>query len=249
MSTPAAWSHVGRPAGSGAQWQLLQDRPTVSLRAMYVSWDGESKTQPTSRRVCTSPSRRSVIPMPSPKQVNISSPTLWSATNSSTVSVFLLHLPPAQTAATSVPPASGNAPPQTPRRISAQLAKEIKLKYRAPVVGISIFDQTGCPVDQLNAGEIGTPPHRLLIASEEQFKVFSLPQLKPINKYKLTAHEGARIRCICFGSFNCPISPELLLSLHASSSTKSTRSHGDGDGPANISGRSAVGRKELLIGY
>ncbi|KAH8237824.1 hypothetical protein KR032_002653 [Drosophila birchii] len=177
--------------------------------------------------------------------VNITSPTLWSATNSSTVSVFLLHLPPAQTAATSVPPASGNSPPQTPRRISAQLAKEIQLKHRAPVVGISIFDQAGCPVDQLNAGENGTPPHRLLIASEEQFKVFSLPQLKPINKYKLTAHEGARIRRIHFGSFSCPISPELLQSLNANSPTKSTRSHGDGDGPANISGRSAAGHKEL----
>ncbi|KAH8279621.1 hypothetical protein KR018_008349 [Drosophila ironensis] len=167
--------------------------------------------------------------------VNITSPTLWSATNSSTVSVFLLHLPPAQTAATAVPPASGNAPPQTPRRISAQLAKEIQLKHRAPVVGISIFDQTGCPVDQFGEGVNGTPPHRLLIASEEQFKVFSLPQLKPINKYKLTAHEGARIRRIHFGSFSCRISPELLQSLNAGSPTKSTRSHGEGDGPANTS--------------
>ncbi|EDV30787.1 uncharacterized protein Dana_GF14872, isoform A [Drosophila ananassae] len=176
--------------------------------------------------------------------VNITSPTLWSATNSSTVSVFLLHLPPAQTAATAIPPISGNAPPQTPRRISAQLAKEIQLKHRAPVVGISIFDQTGCPVDQLNPGENGTPPHRLLIASEEQFKVFSLPQLKPINKYKLTANEGARIRRIHFGSFSCRISPELLQSLHAGSPTKSTRSHGEGDGAANISATSG-GRGDL----
>ncbi|XP_017110995.1 lethal(2) giant larvae protein isoform X1 [Drosophila elegans] len=174
--------------------------------------------------------------------VNITSPTLWSATNASTVSVFLLHLPPAQTAATSVPSASGNAPPQTPRRISAQLAKEIQLKHRAPVVGISIFDQAGSPVDQLNDGENGSPPHRLLIASEEQFKVFSLPQLKPINKYKLTAHEGARIRRIHFGSFRCRIPPELLQSLHGGSPTKSTRSHVDGDGSANISANPAAGR-------
>ncbi|KAH8412351.1 hypothetical protein KR009_001419 [Drosophila setifemur] len=180
--------------------------------------------------------------------VNITSPTLWSATNASTVSVFLLHLPPAQTAATAVPPASGNAPPQ-PRRISAQLAKEIQLKHRAPVVGISIFDQTGCPVDQLSPGENGTPPHRLLIASEEQFKVFSLPQLKPINKYKLTAHEGARIRRIHFGSFSCRISPELLQSLHGGSPTKSTRSHGEGDGVGNISanGRGEVYHEMALI--
>ncbi|EDW71166.1 lethal(2) giant larvae protein [Drosophila virilis] len=167
--------------------------------------------------------------------VNITSPTLWSATNASTVSVFLLHLPPAQTAATTGPPASGNTTPQSPRRISAQLAKEIQLKHRAPVIGISIFDQSGCPVDQLNYGENGTPPHRVLIASEEQFKVFSLPQLKPINKYKLTAHEGARIRRIHFGSFSCRVSHELLQSLTGSSPTKSTRSNDGGDGAANTS--------------
>ncbi|XP_023165771.2 protein lethal(2) giant larvae isoform X1 [Drosophila hydei] len=167
--------------------------------------------------------------------VNITSPTLWSATNASTVSVFLLHLPPAQTAATSEPPASGNATPQAPRRISAQLAKEIQLKHRAPVIGISIFDQSGSPVDQLNSGENGTPPHRVLIASEEQFKVFSLPQLRPINKYKLTANEGARIRRIHFGSFSCRVSHELLQSINGTSPTKSARSHDGGEGVANTS--------------
>lgn len=50
----------------------------------------------------------------------------------------------------------------------------------------------------------GTSPHRVLIASEEQFKVFSLPQLKPVTKYKLTAHEGARVRRLHFGVFSCP---------------------------------------------
>jgi len=132
-----------------------------------------------------------------------------------------------------------------PRRISAQLAKEIQLKHRAPVVGISIFDQAGSPVDQLNAGENGSPPHRVLIASEEQFKVFSLPQLKPINKYKLTANEGARIRRIHFGSFSCRISPETLQSMHGCSPTKSTRSHGDGEADPNISGSLAVSRGDV----
>ncbi|KAH8409541.1 hypothetical protein KR222_008146 [Zaprionus bogoriensis] len=177
--------------------------------------------------------------------VNITSPTLWSATNSSTVSVFLLHLPPAQTAATTVPPASGNATPQTPRRISVQLAKEIQLKHRAPVVAISVFDQTGYPVDQLNYGENGTPPHRVLIASEEQFKVFSLPQLKPINKYKLTANEGARIRRVHFGLFSCRVSHELLQSLNGGSPTKSTRSHEGAEGGPNTSLTSASGIGEV----
>ena len=35
---------------------------------------------------------------------------------------------------------------------------------------------------------------RVLITSEEQFKLFLLPQLKPCDKYKLTAHEGIRVR-------------------------------------------------------
>ena len=38
------------------------------------------------------------------------------------------------------------------------------------------------------------PPSRVLITSEEQFKLFLLPQLKPCGKYKLTAHEGIRVR-------------------------------------------------------
>lgn len=37
---------------------------------------------------------------------------------------------------------------------------------------------------------------RVLICSEEQFKVFNLPSLKPFCKFKLTAHEGLRARKI-----------------------------------------------------
>lgn len=150
---------------------------------------------------------------------------MWSATNSSTVSVFLLHLPPALTAATSSPPAGDQAAtPAASRRVSAQLAKEIQLKHRAPVVGISIFDNTGCPIDQ-TGGSPGAPPHRVLIASEEQFKVFSLPQLKPINKYKLTANEGARVRRIHFASFSCRVPPEIIQGAAGGNSpTKSLRS-------------------------
>ena len=38
--------------------------------------------------------------------------------------------------------------------------------------------------------------HSLVICSEEQFKMFSLPQLKPKNKEKLTAIDGSRVRKI-----------------------------------------------------
>ena len=126
------------------------------------------------------------------------------------------------------------------RRVSAQLAKEIQLKHRAPVVGIAIFDQAGCPVDQLPAGSTGSPPHRVLIASEEQFKLFSLPQLKPINKYKLTANEGARIRRIQFASFSCRVPSDVLQAASGSGSpSKSIRSH-DADA-ANTSVVSGAG--------
>ncbi|XP_055375721.1 lethal(2) giant larvae protein isoform X2 [Condylostylus longicornis] len=124
-------------------------------------------------------------------------PTLWSATNASCVSVFLLH----------IPQSTENENEQQKRMVTAQLAKEIQLKHRAPVVGISIFDNNGIPLEMTGSG---AAPHRVLIASEEQFKVFSLPQLKPVTKYKLTAHEGARVRRLQFATFSCKIPSELI---------------------------------------
>lgn len=134
------------------------------------------------------------------------SATLWSGTNSSCVSVFILNVPPRPPPQ---PPTQnneanvdgGDVPP--PKPITGQLAKEIQLKHRAPVIAISLFDQHGVPLDFQS--KPGPGPHKVLIASEEQFKVFSLPQLKPVNKYKLTAHEGARVRRIAFATFMCTL--------------------------------------------
>ncbi|XP_037913166.1 lethal(2) giant larvae protein isoform X2 [Hermetia illucens] len=126
--------------------------------------------------------------------VHTATPTLWVATNSSCVSIFILHMPKNQ----------NNT--ESREMITAQLAKEIQMKHRAPVVSILIFDQAGSPVEsQTTASGL----HRVLIASEEQFKVFSLPHLKPITKYKLTAHEGARVRRVAFAEFSCHLSPEM----------------------------------------
>lgn len=166
--------------------------------------------------------------------VNSTMATLWSATNASTVSVFLLHLNNNVAVASSTASSSVSS---GQRRVTAQLAKEIQLKHRAPVVGISIFDATGFPVDQMaSTDSFGQAPHRLLIASEEQFKVFSLPQLKPINKYKLTANEGARVRRIHFANFYCRVPSELLqAATMMGSPTKSIRSqheHSIGGGDA-----------------
>lgn len=142
--------------------------------------------------------------------VHNTTPTLWSATNASCVSVFVLNIPPK-----SVNETSGDQ--QAPRKmVQAQLAKSIQLKHRAPVVGISIFDHAGVPLELSGPG---TAPHRVLIASEEQFKVFSLPQLKPVTKYKLTAHEGARVRKLAFATFSCVVPPSLL---HANNSPTKT---------------------------
>lgn len=119
--------------------------------------------------------------------------------------MFVLNIPPK--------PVS-DVPAEQRKMITAQLAKSIQLKHRAPVVGISIFDNAGVPLELSGPG---TAPHRVLIASEEQFKVFSLPQLRPVTKYKLTAHEGARVRKMAFATFSCVVPPSLL---HSNSPTK-----------------------------
>ena len=77
----------------------------------------------------------------------------------------------------------------------------MKLKHHAPVVNIVIIDKDGVPIGPLTdreAGRISTPDmsggHSVLILSEEQLKIFSLPTLRPRNKEKLTAIDGSRLR-------------------------------------------------------
>lgn len=61
---------------------------------------------------------------------------------------------------------------------------------------------TSVKVDSLQVSQ--TP--RVLICSEEQFKVFSLPSFKAFCKFKLTAHEGLRARKINITHFTKPLS-------------------------------------------
>ena len=111
--------------------------------------------------------------------------------------------------------------------VAAQLAKEIQLKHRAPVVSINIIDSTcaslgDChePPKQSSPVE-ATGPHRVVISSEEQFKVrrkkvfcrvvdkfsivfvqvFTLPNLRPYGKYKLTAYTGCQVRRVAIIPF------------------------------------------------
>ncbi|CAK1595865.1 unnamed protein product [Parnassius mnemosyne] len=124
-----------------------------------------------------------------------STPTLWAGTNNGTVYAFTINVP--------------NTNKRKEEPVTCQLAKEIQLKHRAPVIGITVLDGASVPLpDPLEVERGGAAlaeggAHRVLITSEEQFKVFSLPSLKPHSKYKLTAHEGARVRRTAFAWFEC----------------------------------------------
>ena len=50
--------------------------------------------------------------------------------------------------------------------------------------------------------------HKVIICSEEQFKVFQLPTLKPVCKFKLTAVEGARVRRIGYNAYASRADPK-----------------------------------------
>ena len=74
-----------------------------------------------------------------------------------------------------------------------------------------VLDAGGVPIPEPAGGNNSpgvetTQPHRVIIASEEQFKMFMLPTLKPCGKYKLTAHEGSRVRKVGFVTFASKVS-------------------------------------------
>ncbi|XP_068976535.1 lethal(2) giant larvae protein homolog 1 isoform X5 [Bombus flavifrons] len=127
-------------------------------------------------------------------------PTLWAGTNNGTVYVFTLAIPAGVR--------------RTEEDVNCTLGKEIQLKHRAPVIAITILDGSSVPLPEPFEAEKGVSPgpdmaspHRVVIASEEQFKIFNLPSLKPYCKYKLTANEGSRVRKTGFAKFTCPIEP------------------------------------------
>lgn len=93
--------------------------------------------------------------------------------------------------------------------LTCVLTKEIQLKHHAPVIFIQIIDSAGHPVverppveEEAKSGEPTTSRVvRVLICSEEQFKLFNLPTLKPYGKFKLTAQEGSKSRRIHIAKF------------------------------------------------
>ncbi len=131
---------------------------------------------------------------------------MWVGTNTGVIYIYALQMPDKQHRANQL--------------ITCILAKEMRLKHRAPVVHIQVIDQNCVPLpehntssntlsnhDALAARHNADNPasmqhsHKIIICSEEQFKVFQLPTLKPFCKFKLTAVEGARVRRIAYNKY------------------------------------------------
>ncbi|KAG8233909.1 hypothetical protein J437_LFUL005237 [Ladona fulva] len=141
-------------------------------------------------------------------EVQSTTPTLWAGTNNGTVFVFTIAIPSGQK--------------RMEEDVSGQLGKEIQLKHRAPVISIAVVDGNAVPLPEPLEVEKGlapqpdnSAPHRVLICSEEQFKMFSLPSLKPLWKLKLTAHEGARVRRVGHAKFSGPPSSQSTAPPHS----------------------------------
>lgn len=125
-------------------------------------------------------------------------PTMWAGTNSGSVFAYALEVP--------VATAGGEKRPE--RAVEAVLGKEVQLMHRAPVVAIAVLDGRGRPLPEPYEAsrDLAQAPdmqggHAVLIASEEQFKVFTLPKVSAKTKFKLTAHEGCRVRKVALATF------------------------------------------------
>ncbi|XP_061317953.1 LLGL scribble cell polarity complex component 2 isoform X3 [Pezoporus flaviventris] len=122
-------------------------------------------------------------------------PSLWAGTNGGTVYAFCLRVPPAER--------------RMDEPVRAEQAKEIQLMHRAPVVGILVLDGRSTPLPEPLevAHDLSKSPdmqgsHQLLVVSEEQFKVFTLPKVSSKLKLKLTALEGCRVRKVTVANFS-----------------------------------------------
>lgn len=113
-----------------------------------------------------------------------------------------------------------DVPADQRKPVTGQLVKSIIIKHDAPIVGITVFDSAGFPVELAVAGKA----HRVVVATEDQFKIFPLPLSKSntnVIKYKLAAKEGARVRRMSFATFSC----KLPGNIHQNSPGSPPRSH------------------------
>uniref|UniRef100_A0A671S6H1 Lethal(2) giant larvae protein homolog 1-like n=1 Tax=Sinocyclocheilus anshuiensis TaxID=1608454 RepID=A0A671S6H1_9TELE len=128
-------------------------------------------------------------------------PTMWAGTNSGSVYAYALDVPSQEKF--------------SEQSVEALLGKEIQLMHRAPVVSIAVLDGRGNPLPEPYevSRDLAKAPdmqgsHSVLIASEEQFKVFMLPKVSAKTKFKLTAHEGCRVRKVALSNFTSISSEE-----------------------------------------
>ncbi|XP_028413177.1 lethal(2) giant larvae protein homolog 2-like [Dendronephthya gigantea] len=111
-------------------------------------------------------------------------PSLWVGTNSGYIYPYTIELPPEDQRRTN----SVLAHPKKP---------EIHLKHNAPVITMFVVDKDGNPIGEDHLVESAADMsgnHSMIICSEEQFKVLSLPQLRIKHKEKLTAIDGSKVR-------------------------------------------------------
>uniref|UniRef100_A0A3Q3VIW6 Lethal giant larvae homologue 2 domain-containing protein n=1 Tax=Mola mola TaxID=94237 RepID=A0A3Q3VIW6_MOLML len=132
-------------------------------------------------------------------------PTLWAGTNSGSVYAYALEVPGMASGRACERGGAG----ENNMCVEAVLGKEIQLMHRAPVVSICVLDGRGKPLpdpyeasQDLAIAPDMTNAHSVLIASEEQLKVFSLPKVSAKTKFKLTAHEGCRVRKVALVVFS-----------------------------------------------
>ncbi|KAJ8037464.1 Lethal(2) giant larvae protein-like 2 [Holothuria leucospilota] len=124
---------------------------------------------------------------------NTPSASLWVGTNSGIIYVFTLDIPVGEN--------------RVMGSVLADIAKEVKLKHGAPVVSMAVVDGDSNPIpDPIEIKhQRAKPPtptgHQLIVCSEEQFKAFSMPNLKPLRKVKLTAQDGSKVRKVAFVNF------------------------------------------------
>lgn len=113
-------------------------------------------------------------------------PTFWVGTASGTVCFFALTVPD-----------YNNREEST---VECIYAKMMQMHHRAPIVNISITDRDG-PISIYN--DSSQTNHQLIVTTEEQIKVYSLPKVQfRSKKFKLTALEGSLIRKAVFAKFS-----------------------------------------------
>lgn len=129
------------------------------------------------------------------QNTQVLSASLWMGTNHGSVSIYQLTVPTNDR--------------RTQDTVQCTLAKEIRLRHGAPVVSIQVLDHVGQPLprplevqhERAKAADM-TGSHYVVICSQQQLKVFSLPSLKPYHKFKLPAHkQGVQLSNIAYASF------------------------------------------------